>query len=194
LNEIAQVYLATAAAVEKRLARGKKILAGSRRLFELTADDFAPRLSAVHRALYLVFSEGYHGACAEHVVRSELCLEAMRLIRLLVDHAPAATSSTDALAALMYLDAARLAARVDQAGDLTPLFAQDRTRWDAQLIAEGMVLLHKSATGSELTEYHLEAAIAGMHAAASRAGETRWAEIVNLYDALARLRPSPIVA
>ncbi len=83
--------------MEKRITRGKKVLAKSKRLFELTADDFSPRLSAVHRALYLLFNEGYHGAHPEEVVREDVCHEAMRLVRLLVDHAPAATPATHAI-------------------------------------------------------------------------------------------------
>jgi len=192
--EIAQVYLATEAAIEKRLARGKKILAASHRLFELTAEDFAPRLSAVQRALYLLFSEGYHGASPEAVVRSELCRDAIRLVRLLVEHADAATSSTYALAALMDLNAARLPARIDESGDLTRLFDQDRSRWDAKMIAEGMAFLELSASGNELSAYHVEAAIAGVHAEATRAQDTRWDEIVRLYDVLATIRPSPVIA
>jgi len=94
----------------------------------------------------------------------------------------------------MYLHAARLPGRTDEFGDLTVLFDQDRSRWDAQLIAEGLQLLELSATGAELSEYHLEAAIAGMHAAASRADETRWGDIVALYDALMKIRPSPVIA
>jgi RNA polymerase sigma-70 factor (ECF subfamily) len=191
--EIANAFLISKAAVEKRLERGKKALAGSKRLFELGAKDFAPRLSAVHRALYLLFSEGYHGAGAA-VVRAELCRDAMRLVRLLVDHASSATPATHALAALMYLDAARLPGRTDEAGNLTALFAQDRSKWDPELLDEGMKLLEASATGGELTAYHLEAGIAGYHASAARAEETQWAEIVALYDALLRVRPSPVVA
>jgi RNA polymerase sigma factor (sigma-70 family) len=194
VEEIASIYLVTDSAIKKRLSRGKKVFKASQRLFELTADDFAPRLSAVHRALYLLFSEGYHGAGAEAVIRSELCGEATRLIRLLVDHAPAATSATHALAALMYLDAARLPGRIDESGDLIRLFDQDRSRWDWKLVAAGLALLDLSAAGTELSEYHVEAAIAGMHAAASRAEDTQWSEIVALYDVLARLRPSPVVA
>jgi RNA polymerase sigma-70 factor (ECF subfamily) len=193
-EEIARIYLASVAAIEKRVSRGKKVLGGSQHLFELTAGDFAPRLSAVHRALYLLFSEGYHGACDAEVIRAELCRQAMRLARLLVDHAPAATPATYALAALMYLGAARLPGRTDEMGDLTALLEQDRSRWDGRLIAEGLALLDLAATGSELSEYHLEAAIAGVHATATRFEDTRWDEIVRLYDLLLRVRPSPIVA
>jgi RNA polymerase sigma-70 factor (ECF subfamily) len=194
VEEIAGAFLVTPAAVEKRLSRGKKALAGSKRLFELTAADFAPRLSALLRALYLLFSEGYHGACPQAVVRIDLCHEALRLVRLLLDHPPSATPATHALAALMCLDAARLPGRLDEAGNLKALFEQDRSRWDARLIAEGLKRLDESATGDELTAYHVEAAIAGLHATAASAQETRWGEIVALYDVLMKIRPSPVVA
>jgi predicted RNA polymerase sigma factor len=128
------------------------------------------------------------------VVRVDLCHEAMRLVRLLVDNAPAATPETHALAALMYLDAARLLGRVDEAGDLTALFDQDRSRWDAALISEGLKLLEASGAGNELTEYHVEAGIAAIHAASGTAEQTRWGDIVALYDSLMRIRPSPVVA
>jgi RNA polymerase sigma-70 factor (ECF subfamily) len=194
VGEIASAFLVSDAAMEKRIARGKKVLAQSRRLFELTADDFAPRLSAVHRALYLLFNEGYHGASPLAVTRVDLCLEAMRLVRLLVDHAPAATPATHALAALLSLHAARLPGRTDDAGNLLPFFEQDRSRWDAELVAEGLAELARSATGDRLTAYHVEAGIAALHAAAERTEETRWGEIVSLYDVLMRIQPSPVVA
>jgi RNA polymerase sigma-70 factor (ECF subfamily) len=194
VDEIASAFLVSTAAIEKRLSRGKKTLAESKRLFELTAKDFAPRLSAVHRALYLLFSEGYHGASSEAVVRIDLCREAMRLVRLLVDHAPAATPGTYALAALMSLNAARLPGRIDDDGNLRPLFLQDRSRWDEELVAEGMMRLGQSAAGDCLTEYHVEAGIAAQHASAGSATETNWTEIVRLYDVLMKIRPSPVVA
>jgi len=193
VEEIASAFLVSVAATEKRLQRGKKALAETERLFELTADDFEARLSTVHRALYLLFSEGYHGACAKAVVRYELCSEAMRLIGLLVDYAPSATPATHALAALMCLDAARLPSRLDDAGNLTALFEQNRSLWDAGLIAEGLRLLDLSATGDELTAYHVQARIAALHAAAGSAQETNWREIVILYDVLMKISPSPVV-
>jgi len=194
VDEIASAFLVSPAAMEKRLSRGKKVLAESRHLFELTAADFVPRLSAVHRALYLLFNEGYHGASAHAVLREDRCRDAMRLVRLLVDHPPAATPATYALAALMWLLAARLPARIDQAGNLKDLFEQDRSLWDEGLLAEGTRLLEQSARGEVLTEYHVEAGIAGLHAAAGAARATRWGEIVALYDVLMRIRPSPVVA
>jgi predicted RNA polymerase sigma factor len=195
VGEVAAAFVSSHAAIEKRISRAKKTLARTRKLFDLAdAGDFSRRLSAVHRALYLLFNEGYHGASSETAVRAELCQEAMRLAGLLGEHPPAATPSTHALAALMYLHAARLPARADASGNLSSLVHQDRSRWDGRLIAEGQRLLDLSATGSELTEYHVEAAIAWVHARAPRFEETDWARIVSLYDLLTVIRPSPVVA
>src|SRR5215468_4448818 len=123
-GEIAGAFLTGRAAIEKRIARGKKSLAEARRLFDLGDAEFASRLSTVRRALYLLFNEGYHGASAESAVRTELCHEAMRLLALLREHPPAATPTTHALAALLCLHAARLPARLDSAGDLASLVDQ----------------------------------------------------------------------
>jgi RNA polymerase sigma-70 factor (ECF subfamily) len=194
VEEIASAFLVTPAAMKKRLSRGKASLAESKRLFDLTADDVAARLPTVQQALYLLFSEGYHSAAAGTLVRIDLCDEAMRLARLLVQHAPTATPATYALAALMCLHAARLPGRLDEAGNLRALFEQDRSSWDASLIAQGLSLLDRSAVGTELTAYHLEAAIAARHAAAASATATRWDEIVGLYDVLVRMHPSPVTA
>src|SRR6201987_2076217 len=195
VNEIANAFLSSAAAIEKRITRGKKLLSGSKRLFELSAsEDFQARLSAIQRALYLLFNEGYHGSCTEKVVRVELCREAMRLAALLSDHPLAAVPSTRALLALMCLHAARLSTRVDESGSLSLLTAQDRSQWDPELIAQGQNLLEQSATGEELSEYHVEAAIAWCHATAPSARDTDWGQIVSLYDTLLAIRPSPVIA
>jgi RNA polymerase sigma factor (sigma-70 family) len=192
--EVAAAFLSTEAATQKRIARAKRVLAGSKRLFDLADADFTARLSAVQRALYLLFNEGYHGASAESPTRGELCREAMRLTALLLEHPFAATPATHALAALMYLDAARLPARVDASGNLKSLFEQDRSRWDANLLAEGRRHLELSAHGPDVTEYQVEAAIAAVHSNARRAEDTNWNQIVALYDTLLRIRPSPVIA
>jgi RNA polymerase sigma factor (sigma-70 family) len=195
VSEIASAFVSAHAAIEKRIMRAKKVLATSKRLFDaLDPAQFSARLPAVHRALYLLFNEGYHGASAETVVRMELCREAMRLTAILLDHPIGTTPVTYALAALMSLHAARLPARVDAAGNLVALCDQDRSRWDQELAVEGMKLLELSATGSELTEYHIEAAIASAHARAPRMDDTDWEKVVSLYDTLMMIRPSPIVA
>jgi RNA polymerase sigma-70 factor (ECF subfamily) len=195
VSEIASAFLSSDSAIEKRISRAKKVLAGSKRLFDLAETSELPaRVSAVHRALYLLFNEGYHGACAESAVRIELCREAMRLAALLREHRDTATPATYALSALMCLHAARLPARVDASGNLTSLLNQDRSLWDSNLLSEGQTLLDLSATGPQLTEYHVEAAIASVHARARCAADTNWGQIVSLYDMLMTIRPSPVVA
>jgi len=195
MAEVASAFVTTYTAVEKRIPRAKKVLAGSKRLFNTqTARDFSDRLPAVQRALYLLFNEGYHGASAEFAVRAELCEEAMRLTNLLLEHPLGATPSSYALSALMCLNRARLPGRVDVSGKLNSLFDQKRSLWDQNLIAEGLRLLELSAQGAELTEYHLEAGIAAVHATSPTIQATNWQEIISLYDTLMTIRPTPIVA
>ena len=192
--EIAGAFLTGRAAVEKRLSRGKKVLARSTHLFDLADSDFSARLSSVRSALYLLFNEGYHGASAEAAVRADLCGEAIRLVMLLLEAPQADLPETRALAALMHLHAARLPARLDGEGELHPLFEQDRTRWDASLVQEGLRLLDLAAKGQSVTPYHLEAAIAAVHASAGSIEQTDWNAIVALYDRLMAIAPSPVVA
>jgi len=195
VSEIANAFLSSQAAIEKRISRGKKMLARSKRLFDISGiEDFSSRLPVVQRALYLLFNEGYHGASPEFVVRAELCREAMRLTALLLAHPLGAAPTTYALAALMCLHAARLPARLDAMGNLSSLFDQDRSKWDAELVSEGQRFLDLSASGRELTAYHLEAAIASVHATALRSEDTDWPTIVSLYDTLMTINPSAVVA
>jgi RNA polymerase sigma factor (sigma-70 family) len=195
VGEVASAFISGHAAIEKRILRAKKILAQSKRLFDLTIPaDFSARLPAVHRALYLLFSEGYHGASTQSAVRGELCHEAMRLGAVLLEHPRAATPTTYALCALMGLTAARLPARVDLSGKLKSLVEQDRSLWDRKLVLEGLRLLELSASGTELTGYHVEAAIASVHSAALHVADTDWKTIVSLYDLLTAIEPSPVVA
>ena len=190
VSEIAQAFLTSEAAVEKRLSRAKSAL---RRNPSPPALD-AERLGSIHQALYLLFSEGYHGSHPERSVREELCAEALRLGALLSEHASTATPATFALLALMCLHAARLPSRIDDAGSLILLEAQDRSRWSRPLIDQGFAFLNRSACGDDLTAYHLEAGIAGLHSRAASLEETDWPGILKLYTLLYRLRPTPIVA
>ena len=195
VDEVAAALLGRHAGIEKRLTRGKKALAASQRLFDINSSvDFAARLPTVQRALYLLFNEGYHGACKQAAIRSELCQEAMRLTAILLDHPQGATTETYALAALMCLTAARLPGRADALGELCSMAEQDRSLWDQELIGEGLALLERSARGQILSEYHIQAAIAGCHATAADASQTDWTQIASLYGALMSLQPSPIVA
>ena len=195
IDEIARACMSGHAAIEKRIQRGKSTLAESQRLFDTALPaDFSDRLPAVQRALYLLFNEGYHGASPETSVRLELCNEAIRLVAVLLQNPLGKTPATYALAALMSLTAARLPARTDPGGNLVPLYDQDRSHWDQTRVGEGMRLLELSASGNELTTYHLEAAMASVHAMAQDTKDTNWSTIVGLYDQLIRLNPSPIVA
>jgi RNA polymerase sigma-70 factor (ECF subfamily) len=194
VSEIASAFLSRQETVKKRITRAKALLAGSKKLFDLTDADFAARLSSVQRALYLLFNEGFHGSSTRAAVRAELCDEAMRLGALLGENALTATPATLALCSLMFLHAARLPARLEPSGELTQLLDQDRSRWDERLLSEGQRLLEASATGEDVTAYHLEAAIASLHMSARDPERTPWREIVSLYDVLMRVRPSPVVA
>ena len=194
VSEVAGAFLNSESAVEKRLTRGKKILAASHTLFDLKDGDFLTRLSGVQKAIYLLFNEGFHGASAKTAVRDELCFEAMRLGRLLTVNPLTSTTTTLALSALMSLHAARIPARLDADGNLTSLSNQDRSKWDSNLLAEGLNLMDMAAVGTELSVYHVEAAIAATHGNARTLDETNWELIVSLYDTLMSIQPSPVVA
>ncbi|MDE3111138.1 MAG: sigma factor, ECF subfamily protein, partial [Acidobacteriota bacterium] len=141
-----------------------------------------------------LFNEGYHGASPESAVRADLCRESMRLVSILLKNPLGAAPSTYALAALMCLNAARLPARRDASGNLAALEDQDRSLFDLALAQEGHRLLEFSASGAELTDYHIEAAIAWAHTSPHRLEDTDWGMIVSLYDQLIAIRPSPVVA
>ena len=195
VHEIASAFVSSHAAIQKRITRAKKVLAASKDLFDIgTAAEFSARLPAVHRALYLLFNEGYHGASPETAIRAELCSEAIRLVTVLLEHEFGATPASFALAALMFLNAARLPTRMDSSGALVSLFNQDREQWDRKSIVRGLEFLERSATGSQITPYHVEAAIASVHASSTNAESTDWNAIVSLYDTLIALTPSPVVA
>jgi RNA polymerase sigma-70 factor (ECF subfamily) len=195
IDETAAAFLKNRVAMEKRISRAKGVLAKSRTLFDVgSAEEVRERLPAVQRALYLLFNEGYHGASAEAAVQKELCEEALRLVYLLVEHRHTSTPAVHALAALFNLHSARLPGRIDDAGNLASFAEQDRSRWDAERIDRGRRLLELSATGDELTPYHIEAGIAYIHASAARVADIDWNEVVSLYDSLMAIEPSPVVA
>jgi RNA polymerase sigma-70 factor (ECF subfamily) len=192
-GEVAAALLVSQPAVEKMIARGKRALVRAGSLYEVAGrEQIAKRLDSVQRALYLLFSEGYHGS--HEPVRAELCREAMRLCQLLSNHPASATPRTFALLALMCFHAARLPGRAAEDGSLLLLEEQDRSRWDRELIERGFALAGRSAEGDELSEYHLEAGIAAEHSAAASLRETNWERILQLYDLLYARRPSPVVA
>lgn len=195
VSEIAHALLATEDSIEKRLGRARKVLRRSGSLVEITnPSEISVRLDAVYQAIYLLFNEGYHGSRSEQTVREELCFEAMRLALFLSDHPEGAKPRTHALLALLCFHAARLAGRIDDDGGLIQLEMQNRAKWDHDLIGRGFHFLEKASAGNELSEYHVEAAIAALHCAAVTYEKTEWLKILELYNTLYRIKPSPIVA
>jgi RNA polymerase sigma-70 factor (ECF subfamily) len=145
-------------------------------------------------ALYLLFNEGYSASQGDALVRHDLCAEAIRLMSILTAHPVGDRPNVHALRALMLLHAARLPARTDAAGDFLLLETQDRALWDTAMIHAGLVALAQSASGDELTAYHLQAGIAACHALAPTYAATDWPRILAQYDDLLARAPSPVVA
>ena len=195
VREIARAFLAEEATIAQRLVRAKRQLRDSSVSLEVPRGaELGARLDSVLEVLYLLFNEGYSAHAGENLVRFDLCEEALRLGRLVATFPATRAPRVDALVALMALQAGRLPARVDVAGELVLLEDQDRTRWDRRLIALGFHHFDRSAEGGEISEYHIQAAIAAGHARAENDASTDWREILDLYDQLHRLNPSPIVA
>lgn len=193
VEEIALRLFQSPEAIYKRLQRARAALRDQIQELEPPGiEGLASRLPAVLEILYLLFTEGYSSAQPDQVIRRELCEEAIRLGRLLAEHPVGAVPETDALLALMYLDAARFDARVDGAGGLLLLEEQDRSRWDRELISTAVSYLHRAARGDAFTQYHAQAAIAAEHCLAPTYEETRWDEIARLYEMLDSVAPSPI--
>lgn len=194
-SEIARAFLGSEAAIEKQITRTKNRIQELQLQFEIPeGEDLAPRLDGVLGALYLLFNEGYKASAGERLLREELCQEAIRLGEVVVAHPAGNTPRSHALLALMLLTSARFPTRLDEHGDLLRLHDQDRARWNQSLIERGLLHLAEAANGRELTEYHLQAGIAACHCTAPEAAATDWARILAHYDALYRLKPSPIVA
>lgn len=193
--EIAKAFLTTEAAIAKRLTRARQRIREAGVRFEIPeAGELSGRLDGVVRSLYLLFNEGYKASSGQHLVREDVCREAIRLTSALAQHPAGDHPRTHALLSLMLLNAARLPARVDGEGNLLRLREQDRTRWDRSLIARGLFHLARSAAGGEVTEYHLQAGIAACHCAAKDDASTDWPRILSLYDRLVEMEGSPVVA
>jgi RNA polymerase sigma-70 factor (ECF subfamily) len=193
--EIAAAFLTSEAAVSKRLVRARQRIRELQLPFELPEPNELPeRLDGVLATLYLLFNEGYKASSGNHLVRDDLCREAIRLARLLTQLPACATPRTHALIALMLLNAARLPARTDDAGNLLRLHEQNRNAWDAAMIGEGMRHLVASTQGDDVSPLHIEAGIAACHSTTPSAGATDWPRIVLLYDQLLEIAPSPVAA
>jgi RNA polymerase sigma-70 factor (ECF subfamily) len=197
VGEIARAFLADETAVAQRLVRAKRALREALAGAPLTmpsAAEIPARLDAVLDVLYLMFNEGHTAHEGTSLLRRDLCHEALRLTELLLTSEATAEPRVHALAALFCFHAARLDARTDAIGALVRLPQQDRTRWDADLVARGVRHLDDSAWGDELTVYHLEAEIAGFHATAPSWEVTEWDRILAAYDLLLIATGSAVVA
>jgi RNA polymerase sigma-70 factor (ECF subfamily) len=193
-DEIARAFLVPTATMAQRLVRAKRKIRDAGIPYKVPeTSDLAPRIEAVLTVIYLIFNEGYAATKGDSIVRTDLCTEAIRLgqsIRQLMSPQP--PSEVTALVALMLLHDSRRDARLNEAGDLILLGDQDRSRWNHAQIAEALPLVEEALRGGTGV-YALQAAIAALHCQAARAEETDWAQIVQLYEVLERLQPSPIV-
>jgi RNA polymerase sigma-70 factor (ECF subfamily) len=192
-EEIARAYLVSAPTIAQRIVRAKAKIREEAIPYEVPAHAELPaRLDSALQVVYLIFNEGYVATQGPSLTRADLCAEAIRLGRLVVELMvePEALG----LLALMLLHEARRATRVDAAGNLVLLEDQDRSLWDRATIAEGRGLIERALASRRIGPYVLQAAIAAVHAQAPSASETDWAQIVALYDVLGRVEPSPVVA
>lgn len=193
VQEIALRLFISEANVYKRLSRARSRLRKlAIRPASLTSDQYSPRVPAVNKILYLLFTEGYLSARAETAIRRELCQEAIRLATILADHQVGQTAETFALLALMHLHTARMTARQDGSGGLLLLEEQDRQLWDKEGIRVGLEWLGRSAQGDKFSRYHAEAGIAAEHCLAPSFAATRWDRVADCYALLEGLAPSPI--
>ncbi|MBC7849454.1 MAG: sigma-70 family RNA polymerase sigma factor [Chitinophagaceae bacterium] len=195
VNEIARAFLTKAETISKRIYRAKEKIRLEKIELELPdTSNLSSRLDAVLKCLYLLFSEGYNSSHPDQLIREDLCDEAIRLASIITSNRIYRRPRVYALLSLMHFQASRFDARLDSNQQIILLNAQDRSRWDRQLIKKGFDLLELAAEPFETSTYHFEAGIASIHAAAPSFEETDWKSIYHLYDLLFRYQPSPVVA
>jgi RNA polymerase sigma-70 factor (ECF subfamily) len=193
-EEIAQAFLTTPATVAQRIVRAKAKIRDAKLPYEVPAPaELSGRLATARHVIYLIFNEGYSASSGEAVTRSDLTGEAIRLTRLLNELLPEPDPEAMGLLALMLLHESRREARTPSSGELILLENQDRSRWNREQIAEGVALVERALVSRRFGPYTLQAAIAAVHSEAATAAGTDWAQIVALYNLLARAEPSPVV-
>jgi RNA polymerase sigma-70 factor, ECF subfamily len=191
-EEIASAFLSAPPTIAQRIVRGKAKIRDAKIPYVVPAIAELPeRLDSVLSVIYLVFNEGYSASSGESLTRPALSAEAIRLGRLLVELLP--EPEVMGLLALMFLQESRRAARSSPTGDLILLEDQDRSLWNQEYITEGKILVEQALVSRQIGAYTIQAAIAAVHAESMSAKVTDWAQIVALYDLLARVQPSPIV-
>jgi RNA polymerase sigma-70 factor (ECF subfamily) len=193
-DEIAEAFLSNRETIYKRLARAKAILKKEKIKIELPPQkEIENRLATVLRTLYLLFSEGYYSQSENVLIRKDLCLEAMRLNVMLLEHEHTNTPQANALMSLMCFHASRFDARIDSYGEIVLYADQDKTKWNNELIAQGQYYLNKASSGNKLSTYHIEAAIAYWHTH-KEDNSLKWENILQLYNKLLQLEYSPMAA
>jgi RNA polymerase sigma-70 factor (ECF subfamily) len=191
-EQIASAFLTSPSTIAQRIVRGKAKIRDAGVPYRVpSAADLPERLASVLQVTYLVFNEGYAASSGESLTRQDLSAEAIRLGRLVVELLP--ETEAVGLLALMLLQESRRAARASPTGDVILLEDQDRSRWDRALIREGLWLLGRAFASEGVGPYVIQAAIAAVHAEAASAAATNWSGIVELYDVLLRVEPSPVV-
>lgn len=194
IDEIAEAFFASKDTINKRLFRAKEKLRSEKVKMELSPEpEISNRLDNVLRIIYLLFSEGYYSKTQNQILRKEFCFEALRLALTLTEYEKTNTPKTNALIALMCFHASRFDARQSFEDSMVLYEQQDEQLWDQELIIRGKHFLYISAEGNELTSYHLEARIAYWHCIKEDSKE-KWEEILDLYDQLLLIYPSPSVA